>query len=126
MSPATPHRVNSPKDKSQPNRCITDWQGSILTAPTAAYVPHHLLLTSRYGCKSTQKIAYSPNDLNHTGFYSCNKPHQRSLVGNFEYSLHQTCWVKNLPNRCCCVKLREVSQQPAQGRLAKPCPMHQR
>lgn len=56
MSPATPHRVHSPEDKLQPNRCIVDWQRSILKAPTAAHMPHHLLLTSGHGCKTTQKI----------------------------------------------------------------------
>lgn len=62
-------------------------------------------------------------------FYSCSKPHRRSLVGIFKYSLHQTCWVKNLPNRCCRAKPRE--SEPAactgqQGRLAKPHLVHQR
>lgn len=32
-------------------------------------------------------------------FYSCSKPHRRSLVGIFKYSLHQTCLGKEPPKQ---------------------------
>lgn len=118
MSPATPHHVNSPKDKPQPNQCIMDWQINPQCPDSSIHVPRHLLLTSQHGCKAHRKFTYSPNDLNHHGFYSCSKPHQRGLVGIFKYSLHRTCWAKNLPKRCCHEKLREVSQQLAWGSKA--------
>lgn len=109
IHPKTNHSQTDASQVGKGQSSQPQWQHTCLT--TYSW-PHNT------AAKAHRKFAYTPNDLNHNGFYSCSKPRQRSLVGIFKYSLHQTCWVKNLPNRCCRAKPREASQQPAQGTKA--------